>query len=426
VNTPIPLAGTGRRVSRFLLDALSLWSWLLLSFLLVLASSPAHAVVFTSQLVTNLPPLAGLPNDSFPSVGAAMGGYFYFAATDGRNGTTGRELWRTDGTPGGTTLVKDIRLGNGDSSPSKIVASDTSVFFVATDGIHGQQLWKSDGTAAGTISISSLPTNAAITAIYPIGDGACYTVAYDNFLGPVVLFRTDGTANGTFALVGLGGTISTNSLPGHPDVSGTSIVFATLDYYDSYSGRVTNTLWSFSGTGPFYTTSRIITDTNWISDPHIVGTNCYFSDGGTNYFTVTDFGTVTNLYTQAYLWRSSLFGNPQVVDASPWGYGYAYTNQGRFQFPQSSFRDFVVTNGHLFYSTSYSKGSDGVVDPVMANGPWMAIGENGSPVNIDSPDFGFDQIIGNIGPILHDKNLSDGRRQPRRFGARPWAARFQA
>ena len=83
----------------------------------------ARAVILTSQFVTNLPATGGLPADSNPSVGAAVGSYFYFAASDGTNGITGRELWRTDGTPGGTTLVKDICPGAGDSSPQMIVGA---------------------------------------------------------------------------------------------------------------------------------------------------------------------------------------------------------------------------------------------------------------------------------------------------------------
>src|SRR5690349_19962147 len=133
--------------SKFLLSSFTC-SLVTLLFLLFPLSPPARAVTFTSQLVTNLPATpGGLPADSNPSIGAAMGGYFYFAASDGTNGSTGRELWRTDGTPAGTTLVRDICPGAGDSSPQMIVAAGTNLFFVASDGIHGPQLWKSDGTA---------------------------------------------------------------------------------------------------------------------------------------------------------------------------------------------------------------------------------------------------------------------------------------
>src|SRR5688572_33492590 len=44
----------------------------------------------------------------------AAGGVGYFAHHDG---AAGLELWRSDGTAGGTSLVKDIRPGRDHSSP---------------------------------------------------------------------------------------------------------------------------------------------------------------------------------------------------------------------------------------------------------------------------------------------------------------------
>uniref|UniRef100_UPI004049DEC7 ELWxxDGT repeat protein n=1 Tax=Candidatus Limnocylindrus sp. TaxID=2802978 RepID=UPI004049DEC7 len=44
----------------------------------------------------------------------ALGGFLYFRAD---NGTTGTELWRTDGTEAGTTSVKDINPGASSSYP---------------------------------------------------------------------------------------------------------------------------------------------------------------------------------------------------------------------------------------------------------------------------------------------------------------------
>ena len=52
---------------------------------------------------------------SFATDFTEFDGKLYFRADDG---TTGNELWVTDGTEGGTMLVKDINVGGGDPLPT--------------------------------------------------------------------------------------------------------------------------------------------------------------------------------------------------------------------------------------------------------------------------------------------------------------------
>ncbi|MFD2522794.1 3-coathanger stack domain-containing protein [Emticicia soli] len=56
-------------------------------------------------------------------------------------GSEGYELWKTDGTASGTTLVKDIYPGYPSSRPSKFFVHNDNLYFLADDGIHGQELW---------------------------------------------------------------------------------------------------------------------------------------------------------------------------------------------------------------------------------------------------------------------------------------------
>ena len=66
----------------------------------------------------------------------------------------GVELWRSDGTAAGTTLVKDIDPGTGNSHPSNMVVIGDRVFFVASDEptLKKLALYKSWGqNAAGDI-----------------------------------------------------------------------------------------------------------------------------------------------------------------------------------------------------------------------------------------------------------------------------------
>jgi ELWxxDGT repeat protein len=72
-----------------------------------------------------------------------------FFSGSAAGGNTGSELWRTDGTPAGTTLVQDIWPGATSSSPGSTtsstpgtVALGSSLYFFADDGVHGRELWK--------------------------------------------------------------------------------------------------------------------------------------------------------------------------------------------------------------------------------------------------------------------------------------------
>ncbi len=80
-------------------------------------------------------------------------GFGYFAATSTVNG---RELWRTDGTAAGTTLVRDINPGLSGSSPADFTIAGGMLYFTADDGTHGREVWRTDGTPGGTRMIADI------------------------------------------------------------------------------------------------------------------------------------------------------------------------------------------------------------------------------------------------------------------------------
>jgi ELWxxDGT repeat protein len=131
---------------------------------------------------------------------ASLDSTLFFVTSDDSHG---EELWKTDGTPGGTLLVKDIRPGPGDGMGprSKMVSLGDRVVFTAEDGRHGYEVWSSDGTHAGTVRLTDLhpgkghgvPLEGALVA----HGGNAYFVGTSSVHGPGTLWKTDGTLEGT-------------------------------------------------------------------------------------------------------------------------------------------------------------------------------------------------------------------------------------
>ena len=107
------------------------------------------------------------------------------------NLANGCELWMTDGTVNGESLLLDINP-TGDSLPGRdlgFINVQTSfgerVFFDADDGQNGRELWVSDGTSTGTYMISNLKVGDGITSITQVAtwnEGLVYSTQNGNQL----------------------------------------------------------------------------------------------------------------------------------------------------------------------------------------------------------------------------------------------------
>ena len=136
---------------------------------------------------------------------AAIGNTLYFIADDG---SSGMELWKSDGSATGTVLVADINPGVGGSNPSWLQAVGDTLFFSASSpgglSSFGNKLWKSDGTTAGTVPVadaSSWGPPLSPERLTAVGNTLYFTAintpdGTTPWLGRE-LWKSDGTAAGT-------------------------------------------------------------------------------------------------------------------------------------------------------------------------------------------------------------------------------------
>ncbi len=166
------------------------------------------------------------PGSANPQSIAAFGGSVFLSADDG---TAGRELWFSNGTPAGTRRVKDIFPGAGSSGPRSIVAAGNLVFFVADDGIAGAELWRSDGTAAGTFRVRDIrpgPQSSWIQGLTAYGDMVVF--AADDGVNGVELWGSYGSVDAAFMIKDIRPGAG-SSFPGSFRVAGHTVLFAADD-----------------------------------------------------------------------------------------------------------------------------------------------------------------------------------------------------
>ncbi|HNU58162.1 MAG TPA: hypothetical protein PKN30_16350 [Flavobacteriales bacterium] len=153
-----------------------------------------------TQLVKDINELdGGQPRDF-----AVANGLLFFRAVDGY--AHGEELWATDGTTDGTYMVKDIVPGGNASYPSELVAYQGEVWFRASNGTD-LVLFHSDGTAEGTVELTgTTPALDYVENLAAHGPNLYFT----SFLNgsDQQLFSTDGTAAGTAPILQPGSTVN--------------------------------------------------------------------------------------------------------------------------------------------------------------------------------------------------------------------------
>ena len=207
----------------------------------------------------------GTSNGTIPVLGPVMygplfsfNGALYFS---GGNYGLGAELWKSDGTCAGTTLVKDINVG-GDSGPQQFTIINGTMYFVASDATNGSALWKSDGTCAGTQLVKDIAASSLQLDIRYLTNvnGTLYFQANDGVRGKE-LWKSDGTNAGTVLVkdISAGG--------GDADPRYLTNVGGAL-FFRANDGISGNELWRSDGTIAGTTLVNDINSGSANSDPH--------------------------------------------------------------------------------------------------------------------------------------------------------------
>ena len=264
-------------------------------------------------------------------------------------GFAGQELWVTDGTSAGTSLVKDIFPGyytsngyqyNNNSGVQYITECNGLAYFSANDGTNGPELWVSDGTSAGTNMVKD---------IYPGGSGsgptnlACVNnkivFSANSPTGGVEPWVSDGTSAGTFQLKDIYAGGNSSSPVGTFSSNGK----AFFNAYDSTNG---NELWATDGTSAGTVLVKNINPGSASSSP-----SNFVTMGGNTYFSATD-----SRGTELWVTDGTTVGTLFVADINQTAPGSS-----------SSPKDMYVWNNKLFFSAD---------NGIVGREPWVTDGTN--------------------------------------------------
>ncbi|NDC64082.1 MAG: hypothetical protein EBZ59_08900, partial [Planctomycetia bacterium] len=232
-------------------------------------------------------PVLGLPLPRNAFNLTAAGTSLYFCADDGSKGV---ELWVSDGTRAGTTVVADINPGTLGSFPSELTSFGTRLVFSADDGTHGRELWVSDGTRAGTFMVGDL--NADLPDSSPTGMTVVGAQVFFAATGSSIgreLYRWDGSDNGPILVADILGT------EGSSDPQNLTAVGAAL-FFTAEDRSFGRELWTSDGTAAG---TRLVADI--VAGADSSQPTDLTAVGDTLFFTVS---IPSPLGAQADLWRS--------------------------------------------------------------------------------------------------------------------------
>ncbi|MFO1481863.1 MAG: ELWxxDGT repeat protein [Verrucomicrobiaceae bacterium] len=194
-------------------------------------------------MVSNINTAAG--SSSSPANLTAIGSTVYFSASNGTTtGLNGTELWKSDGTSGGTVMVADIFSGTSSSSPASLFNWNGVLYFRASTTAAGAELYKSDGTSAGTVLVKDIfsGTTSSTPANFASNGTTLFFSAMDSTSNGAELWKTDGTSAGTVMVKNINATTNGSSNPASLTVVGSTLYFSAADGVNGVE------LWKSDGT----------------------------------------------------------------------------------------------------------------------------------------------------------------------------------
>lgn len=252
--------------------------------------------------------------------------YFYFKA----KGTayTDDEIWKSDGTSAGTTILKDINPGTNGCGSYSFQEFNNELYFTADNGTIGKELWKTDGTTTGTVLVKDVNPGAGdgfgnFFGIFWQQNGFFYFTATALGGNDYELWKSDGTTTGTSQLKdinpGIGGSFPSGF-----------ILINNERFFRADDGTHGYELWKTDGT----TAGTVLfKEFNVGSGDGLSGFGKYWEKNGFIYFVATSTG---NDYE---MWKTdgTLIGTTILKDINPGAAG-SYPNGA------------VIFNNELFFS----------------------------------------------------------------------------